>query len=284
MKKSKLRIGRLLLVILILLGLIFMVSRLIIQTSNQATTSTPEQPEVSQPSIYYYEEANKERYEAYKKENPELSEEEVIWQVNVQLDKEPYTDMTMISKENENNLVLLVNKHYRYQDDFIPYELASLKNGKQVTPETKEAFEKMVEDAKKEGIYSIAAASTYRSIDFQRGLYDRYVKKDGQEAADTYSSRPASSEHHTGRTIDLMGADGTLESFEKTDACPWVHQNAYKYGFILRYPKGYEKITQYQYEPWHITYIGIEAATKMHENNITTLEEYYAKYIQHQPN
>lgn len=232
--------------------------------------------------LYYYDLARKDRYEAYQKLHPEMSEEEVVWRVDADIDIEGYTEMKSISSEDADNEVLLVNKHFRLSDDYEPAELEELYNGLYLTPNALVAFEKMVSAASLEDL-DVVAGSTYRSVDFQRGLYQSYVEQDGQEEADTYSARAGSSEHHTGRAIDLVGPDWTLESFEGTPECDWIHQNAYKYGFILRYQKEYEDVTGYIYEPWHITYIGVEAATKMHDEKIDTLEEYYVKYVMYQP-
>ena len=289
-KKKRVRTNRLIIVIALLVVIIGIVigGIFFFKNKNKETATTQQETTQSETktgieALYYYEPENQARYEAYQALHPELAQEDVVWMVNVHLDEEPYTNMQVISESDENNEVLLVNKHYCYRDEFEPAQLVETQNGKLVTPNTKTAYEKMLADAKAEGITGISAASTYRSIDFQVGLYNRYVEQDGVEAADTYSSRPASSEHHTGRTIDLMGPDGTLESFETTEACTWVHQNAYKYGFIVRYQKGCEDITGYKEEPWHITYIGVEASTTVHNEGIQTLEEYYAKYVQHQP-
>lgn len=292
-KKKRLRTDRL---ILVIIGLVVVIGLVIggifllkdhkkrnTDTALDASNNQETETKTGIEALYYYEPENQARYEAYQALHPELAEEDVVWMVNVHLDEEPYTNLQVIPESEENNEILLVNKHYCYRDEFEPAELVETQNGKLVTPNTKTAYEKMVADAKAEGITGISAASTYRSIDYQVGLYNRYVERDGVEAADAYSSRPASSEHHTGRTIDLMGPDGTLESFESTKACTWVHANAYKYGFIIRYEQGYEDITGYQYEPWHITYVGVEASTTMHDEGIHTLEEYYAKYVQHQP-
>lgn len=232
--------------------------------------------------LYYYDKTRKERYEAYQKLHPELSEEEIVWRVDVDIDVDPYTDMTMIDAKDADNTVLLVNKHFRLSDDYEPAELEPLYDYLYLAPEALSHFEEMVSAAALEDL-NIVAGSTYRSVDYQRGLYQSYVDEDGQEAADNYSARAGSSEHHTGRAIDLVGPDWTLDSFEATDERKWVHENGYRYGFILRYQKDIEDITGYMYEPWHITYVGVEAATIMHEKGIKSLEEYYVKYVMYHP-
>lgn len=292
-RKKRIRKDRVILVIVILIGIIAASIGIYSLTKakkekqptneNQTTTAEPKQPtkEKTMADLYYYDESKKERYEAYKQANPDLSDDEVVWQVDVDMDKDDYTDMTTISEEDSDNIVLLVNKHFRLADDYAPSSLQLLDEAYYLTPETFTAFENMRAAASLEDI-TIAAGSTYRSVDYQRDLYDYYVEVDGQEEADRFSARPGSSEHHTGRAIDLVGPDWTLDSFEGTAACDWVHQHGYEYGFILRYQKDIEHITGYEYEPWHITYVGKDAATIMHEKNIASLEEYYVKYVMYQ--
>lgn len=113
--------------------------------------------------------------------------------------------------------------------------------------------------------------SGFRSYSTQKSLYQKYVKRDGQAVADTYSARPGYSEHQTGFAFDINRAS---MSFEGTKEAVWLEQNAYKYGFIMRYPKGKESITGYQYEPWHYRYVGVERAQKLFSSGLT-IEEYY---------
>lgn len=232
--------------------------------------------------LYYYDESRHDRYLAYQSENPDLSIDDVVWQVNIDMDKDDYTEMTMISEENENDLVILVNKHFRLRDEYVPKKLVLYNDYYEMTPETKEAFEIMETAAKQDGI-DLNPGSTYRSVSYQKGLYQRYVDRDGKKAADTYSARAGSSEHHTGRAIDLIGPEWTLRSFCDTKAAAWVANNAYKYGFIVRYKEETEYITGYIDEPWHITYVGKECSEIMHEYEIESLEEYYVKYVMYTP-
>ncbi len=107
-------------------------------------------------------------------------------------------------------------------------------------------------------------------------LYDRYVKEDGVEAADTYSARPGHSEHQTGLTIDITSDSvhgGLTETFGETDEGKWVAENAHRFGFIIRYPENRVDETGYQYEPWHLRYVGTEAATSIYNDQLI-LEDY----------
>ena len=107
----------------------------------------------------------------------------------------------------------------------------------------------------------------------QEYIYNNYVRMDGQEAADTYSARAGFSEHQTGLVLDLNTVD---ISFDNTNESNWLRDNSYKYGFIIRYPKGKENITGYTYEPWHIRYVGKNLAKEIYNNgDYLTLEEYF---------
>lgn len=157
--------------------------------------------------------------------------------------------------------VLIVNKTYSLPAGYNPGGL---------TPECQKAFNKMSAAASREGL-SLWVASGFRSYDLQSRLYNNYVAQDGRAAADTYSARPGHSEHQTGLAIDLNSID---DSFAYTAEGKWVAKNCYKYGFIIRYPKGKESKTGYMYEPWHIRYVGDYAAEKIYNSGLC-LEEYF---------
>lgn len=113
--------------------------------------------------------------------------------------------------------------------------------------------------------------SGFRSYTVQKNLYNSYVRRDGAENADRYSARPGHSEHQTGLAFDINYAD---DRFKGTPEASWLAENAYKYGFILRYPEGKEPITGYMFEPWHYRYVGVENAAKIYASGLT-LEEYF---------
>ena len=146
----------------------------------------------------------------------------------------------------------------------------------------KDAFEKLASTAKNEG-YNIYAMSTYRSYNYQVGLYNRYVSEDGKESADTYSARPGYSEHQTGLTVDVYNKEKSYTDFDKTKEYTWMQDNAHKFGFILRYPKDKVSETGYTYESWHYRYVGEEIATYIHEHNIS-FEEYFVRFLENKNN
>lgn len=171
---------------------------------------------------------------------------------------------------------LIVNKTYSLPSNYKPSNPNQAITGDKcnncIEKEVMDAFNLMKSDAKAIGL-NIYISSGYRSYSYQERLYNNYSAVDGIEGADTYSARAGHSEHQTGLCFDLNEID---DSFAKTDEGIWVNNNAYLYGFIIRYPKGKESITGYQYESWHLRYVGVDLATKLYNNgNWLTLEEYY---------
>ena len=223
-------------------------------------------------SINYFHENNLERYINYQKKEA-LDVETTITYVNIGLDNEYYTNV--INIEDNEDLLVLVNKYHKLDSNFIPSELEKVSYGSgKLKKEARLAFDAMCLAADKENI-NIYGGSGYRSYSYQLNLYNRYVALDGKKIADTYSARAGYSEHQTGLAMDIL--NGKWEYIDKKDKeYTWLIDNSYKYGFILRYPEGKEKITGYMYEPWHYRYIGIELATELNKLNLT-YEEYIAK-------
>lgn len=163
------------------------------------------------------------------------------------------------------NDILVVNKQFK-----IPSNFAT-----KLDDEVEYQFELMREDAKKDGL-DINIRSGFRSNEVQSMLYNSYVARDGVEKANRYSAKPGHSEHETGLAIDISNGDYNKsigDWFTETPQAKWLYENAYKYGFILRYPKGKEEITGYKYESWHYRYVGTEHSQYFNQNDLT-LEEY----------
>ena len=155
--------------------------------------------------------------------------------------------------------VLIANKSYPLPASYNPG----------VNGEAYAAFKNMQSAASSAGL-NIYISSGFRSYETQRQIYNSYVASYGQASADTFSARPGYSEHQTGLCFDLNSID---DSFANTKEGAWVAENCYKYGFIIRYPKGKESATGYKYEPWHIRYLGVDLATTVHKSGLS-LEEY----------
>ncbi|WP_149427060.1 MULTISPECIES: M15 family metallopeptidase [Exiguobacterium] len=181
------------------------------------------------------------------------------------------------------NLVV-VNKKYSLPIDYKPSDLVVpdvsfsysgvLEQSYMRAPAAKQ-MEKMFAAAKKEGV-TLNAVSGFRSGERQKVLYNNYVARDGKAAADQYSARPGNSEHQTGLAFDISApsvGNGLTAALGDTKEGKWIANNAAKYGFIVRYDRGFQSRTGYTYEPWHIRYVGVDAATQI-KNNGQTLEEY----------
>lgn len=236
--------------------------------------------EKAKNELKYYKDENAKEYEEYRQKNPDLSIEKVITNVNIGLNNKYYTN-TKPSKYL-NTEKILVNKYNYVTEDYIPEKLQivsskySSKTVKLVSY-AKEAFEELAAAAENEN-YTINAMSSYRDYAYQNTLYNNYAKKDGYDNADTYSARPGYSEHQTGLAVDIDNKKEYFTNFEKTKEYEWMQNNAYKYGFILRFPKDKVLETGYEYESWHYRYVGKEIAKYIHDNNMC-YEEYYAQNL-----
>ena len=171
---------------------------------------------------------------------------------------------------------LIVNKTYSIPSTYQPtnpyQKITTERCNNCINNEVMQAFKLMKSDATSIGL-NIYIASGYRSYSYQERLYNNYSAVDGVDGADTYSARPGHSEHQTGLCFDLNDVD---DIFADTAEGKWVNNNAHLYGFIIRYPKGKEHITGYQYESWHLRYVGKELAKTLYNNgNWITMEEYY---------
>lgn len=247
------------------------------KTNKKKNNSKLDELENINEKITYFKNDNIDRYINYKKNNQDLEITQIIKNVNMNLDKIPYEDAIEI--EDKDNQLVLVNKYNYLGENFIPKNLENINNqyalnNMKLVNYAKEAFEEMAKAAKKENL-KIVAMSSYRSYSYQVDLYNKYKKKDGQEAADKYSGRPGFSEHQSGLAVDVYNEKTEYTNFESTKEFIWMEDHAHEYGFIIRFPKGKENETGYQYESWHYRYVGIEVATYIKNNNIS-LEEYIA--------
>ena len=222
-----------------------------------------------------------DRYLNYYESNKDLEYKEIITRVNSNLDYEFYVDTN--ESDLSKGMYTLVNKYNYLKQDYIPEDLVSVtgiyaRDSAKLVKVAYDNFVKMADAAREENL-TIKVTTGYRSYSFQSTLYNNYVKADGVKNADTYSARPGFSEHQLGYSADLTNAKNvSFDNFENAKEYKWLQDNAYKYGFIMRFPKGKEYITGYQFESWHYRYVGEKIATYIHENDIT-YEEYYAYYL-----
>ncbi len=227
----------------------------------------------------YYISSNLSRYIDYYKKN-EISPSEIISIVNVKADSDWYTNSieTDLTKDN----LMLVNK-YHYLKDYHPEDIVNIKNwysyaGNSIKQEVNQKYIEMWNAAKEDGI-TLIVNSSYRTNEYQTGLYENRKEQQGQANADKYAARPGHSEHESGLALDIFSPGYGTANFETSDAYTWLINNSYKYGFILRYPKDKEHLTGYGYESWHYRYVGVEVAEDIHQKGLT-FDEYYAYYIE----
>lgn len=220
-----------------------------------------EEKKVTESEQATTEKATAEKATAEKPAEEKPAEEEVERDAGGYIiDQEPATAVKKV------NGMVIANKRFPMPGNYAPGESA----------DARAAFNELNAAAQQAG-YTFNAFSTYRSYDRQTELYNNYVAKDGQEAADRYSARPGFSEHQTGLAFDIGETsnpnDYASNRFGKTEAGKWLAENAHDYGFIMRYPDGKEEVTGYMYESWHFRYVGKDIATEIY-NNDSTLEEY----------
>lgn len=211
---------------------------------------------------------------------PEAEMPSVIFKSNLE-EYEAYMDVT------DEKYLLLVNKEITIDDSFVPENLVSVKDTHKdikLSETAEKALEAMFREMRAQGFNNVFVTSAYRSYSYQTSLFNTYINNEmasglsyeqAKNKVLTYSAYPGTSEHHTGLCVDLMTNRMTDldESFADEPVYPWLLENAWKFGFILRYPKDKVNITGYSFEPWHYRFVGRYHAYKIHEQGIC-LEEY----------
>ena len=231
----------------------------------------------------YYMKKNLYDYLDYKENNKDTSYSDVISIVNVGAHKEWYDKDYVKEVDMSKGNLILVNKFNYLSEDFVPSDITNISlsysySGNEAIKEVNDAYVEMAKNAKKDGI-TLLVNSSYRDYKEQDEIYKEFYLKEGVSYADKYAARAGYSEHQTGLCLDIFtSGHSTTKNFEESDAYNWLINNSYKYGFILRYPKGKEYLTGYEYESWHYRYLGVDTATKVFESNLT-YDEYYAFYL-----
>ena len=158
-------------------------------------------------------------------------------------------------------------------DDLVRPDVPALGEHDRLRADAARALERLADAARDATGRELVLASGFRSADYQRRLYARYVEAHGRRAADTFSARPGYSEHQTGLAADVA-QDGTpYTELGRTETGRWVASQAWRYGFVVRYPEGRQAVTGYAPEPWHLRYVGTGLSVPMHLAGTTTLEE-----------
>lgn len=186
--------------------------------------------------------------------------------------------------KNPDDILVLVNKERNLKSDYKPTDLVipnvrfsfdGNSEKKYLRSEAAKALEELFSEGERQGII-LYAVSGFRSYSTQERIFNNKVNKVGIEAANKVVAYPGQSEHQTGLAMDVSSKSAGFsleENFGQTVEGKWLKDNAHRFGFIIRYPKEKIDITKYNYEPWHLRYVGIEAASEIYEKQIS-LEEY----------
>lgn len=185
-------------------------------------------------------------------------------------------------QHDEQGLLFLINRQWRVSEAYVPQLQAAKVTGqvRNMRPEAAVALEEMFAACKAETGAKLVSVSGYRSYAKQNRLYQNKLKKVGgsEEKADEYVARPGASEHQLGLAMDVgqEGKTNLTEAFANTTGGQWVKENCWRFGFILRYQQGWEDVTGYMFEPWHVRYVGKENAALIYQADMP-LESYLQK-------
>ena len=230
----------------------------------------------------YFLYKNLDTYLEYIENNEDKSLTDVVAIVNVHANNAWYElDIKTDTSLNER---MLVNKFYHLDENYLPDDIVSVSNkyayeGNRLRQNAYDAFVDMWNAAMENNI-KLIINSSYREYEKQSSIYEDYKNWYGQTKADKQAARPGYSEHQTGLVVDVFSSDNQLTgTFKDSEGYKWLKENAYKYGYIERYPDGKEYLTGYEFESWHWRYVGKDAAKIIQNENIT-YDEYYAYYIE----
>ena len=222
---------------------------------------------------------NYDRYVAYSN-SFDVDESDAIIFVNLDYDKVPYDDAVVVDKFS---IDMIVNKYRKLNEDFVPNDLMTIdtqytdnEDNLQCSRITFNAFLEMYNAALAEG-YNIFINSAYRSTQDQIDLIDLYTRTYGTSYVGKYVARVGFSEHQTGLALDVGSRNSNI--FANSQEYQWMLNNAYKYGFILRYDDRYIDYTGFRGEAWHYRYVGKEIAKYIYEHNNMPFEEYYVMFL-----
>lgn len=230
----------------------------------------------------YYLKKNLDEYLAYQGLHKELEVNKIISLVNTKANNKWYDESIVKPADLSKGYLTLVNKFNYLEKNYEPVNVMNISltyayEGKRIIKTVNDAFITMAKDAKKEGA-TLIVTSGYRTYEEQKILFTNYSKK-GETYAEGISAHAGYSEHQLGLALDIVGLNINMSEFENSLEFSWLKENAYKYGFILRYHKDKTDITGYNYESWHYRYVGVDVAKVIYESDIT-FDEYYAFYVE----
>lgn len=220
---------------------------------------------------------NLDKYLEYKKENEGKKNNEIVAIINTEanvdwMDNEKKTDTSKGS-------LMLVNRIYGLPSDYEPDDIVDVPSlyaytGKKISNSILNDIISLIEAGKEEG-YTFVVSDGYRSYKEQENIYNNYKNSFGESEADIYVAKPGHSDYQTGMSFDLMPYNKVIDNPTESEEYKWLKENAHKYGFIFRFPKDKEKLTRFKSSTWRLRYVGTEASTVIHNENLC-LEEYLA--------
>jgi D-alanyl-D-alanine carboxypeptidase len=195
----------------------------------------------------------------------------------------PVFDKAAASTSDPASLWVVVNKKHPLKPiDYAPRDLVYPNvpnaNHQPLRRAAADALVKMVAAAHSEARLTLALESGYRGYRTQLQVYNESVERNGKAVADELTARPGTSEHQTGLAADISSVPpqcSLQECFGTTAPGKWLGANAWRFGFVLRYPADKVAVTGYAYEPWHFRYVGVPLATELHRSHTATLEEFF---------
>lgn len=289
--KRKINKKRVAIVIIVFIAIISMIIYLV--TNIMTLINTPDEIKIKKaPSknpitlLNYYTPSNKERYKNYKNKHADLSDEDIVTHVNMNLDYNFYEHI--VFQHNPNELKTIVNKYYRLDNNFVPADLIYINDGytsssdpaykyrkHQMSQVVYADFVALRNKCREKGI-SFYVVSGYRSTPAQEKSYRHMANTYSVEEADKTCSRPGHSEHTLGLACDVALDTYSFENIVNHPEYQWFAKILVDYGFIVRYPEGKDSFTGYSYEPWHLRYLGKDLAKKVYDSKLT-YDEYYAR-------
>ncbi|MGN1182817.1 MAG: D-alanyl-D-alanine carboxypeptidase family protein [Faecalibacillus sp.] len=231
----------------------------------------------------FYKKKNLQRYQDYQEKHEAMSTEDIITYVNMNRDYDFYE--LIIQQNQPNSIHTIVNKYYQLDASYEPDDLVEIndKNGQYGAKYSKhqarqivyQDFQSLVQLCHEQG-FELYVCSGYRSTRWQEEIYNHMVETYDQQSADQTCSRPGHSEHTTGLGLDIALDQYQFEDVLKHPKYQWFLSHLSDYGFIIRYPEGKNSLTGYEYEPWHIRYLGKKLAKKVEKSGLT-FDEFYAR-------
>lgn len=220
---------------------------------------------------------NLDKYLEYKKENNSKNNGDIVAIINTEANVD-WLDNEKEADTSKGDLIL-VNRIYGLSSDYEPDDIVDIPSlyayaGKKISNSILNDIITLIEAGKEEG-YIFVVSDGYRSYKEQENIYNNYKNSFGESEADIYVAKPGHSEYQTGLSFDLMPYNKVIDNPSESEEYIWLKENAYKYGFIFRFPNDKENLTKFNSSTWRLRYVGSDASTIIYNENLC-LEEYLA--------